>query len=99
MSEKPRALLFDDDIETVDITKDTLEDYFDVTWVKTKEELDSTNGCYEQEPLNSLKKKFENLTDEKQVLLLDNSRYLGIMPLTNLLCVILAEKIQKDHKF
>ncbi len=40
MNERPRALLFDDDIETVDITKDTLEEYFDVTWVKTKEELD-----------------------------------------------------------
>ena len=40
MFEKPKALLFDDDVDTVDITKDTLEEEFDVTWVATKEELD-----------------------------------------------------------
>ncbi len=40
MNDKPHALLFDDDVETVDITKDTLEEEFDVTWVSTKEELD-----------------------------------------------------------
>jgi len=40
MNDKPHALLFDDDVETVDITKDSLEEEFDVTWVSTKEELD-----------------------------------------------------------
>jgi len=40
MSEKPNALLFDDDENTADITIDTLEDFFNVTWVSTKEELD-----------------------------------------------------------
>lgn len=40
MVEKPRALLFDDDVDTVDITMDTLEEEFDVTWVSSKEELD-----------------------------------------------------------
>jgi len=40
MSDKPNVLLFDDDENTVDITRDTLEDFFNVTWVSTKEELD-----------------------------------------------------------
>jgi len=40
MDEKLTALLFDDDADTVDITKDTLEEKFEVTWVSTKEELD-----------------------------------------------------------
>lgn len=40
MSEKPHALLFDDDPDTVDITTDILEEVFDVVWVSTKKELD-----------------------------------------------------------
>lgn len=40
MTDKPNLLLFDDDENTVDITKDALEDFFIVTWVSTKAELD-----------------------------------------------------------
>ena len=39
MPEKPHLLLFDDEEDTGDLVKDSLEDDFEVTWVRTKEEL------------------------------------------------------------
>ncbi len=40
MSDKPRLLLFDDDENTADLIKDSLEDDFEVTWCSTQKELD-----------------------------------------------------------